>query len=213
MKLAQRHMERDLLFIDPLKALQREIDAFPDADSRGTHQAESVDLQRIGEPKVLLQALILFEGKRSGQIVLVRRKVLAPNEVGGQRIALVGKGVQQTAELDEPPLAGDIAQRRIVLAEEAEPAEHMRITVQMGKFVQMGKGSVEIREKATGAGTILLHGAGSKDSSQDLDLGFEDLVQGELRSLHDIFSGEDKGTRWATARANSCQTSRGAMCT
>ena len=99
------------------------------------------------------------------------------------------------------------------MAEEAEPAEQMRITAQVGKFVQMGKASVEISEKATGAGTILLHGVGPKDSSQDLDLGFEDLVQGELRSLHDIFSGEDKGTRWAMARANSCQTSRGAMCT
>ena len=116
MELTQRHVERDLLFIDPLKTVQREIDAFPDADSRGTHQAESVDLQRIGEPKVLLQALILFEGKWSGQIVLVRRKVLVPNEVGGQGIALVGKGVQQMAELDEAPLAGDIAQRGIVLA-------------------------------------------------------------------------------------------------
>jgi hypothetical protein len=213
MELAHRHMKRELLFIDPLNAVQREIDAFPDADPRGTQQAESIDLQGIGEPKVLLQALILFEGKRSGQIVLVGRKVAGLNEVGGQGIALVGKGMQQTAELDEAALASDIAQRRIVLAKEAKPAEQMRITVQMGKFVQMGKASVEISEKATGAGTILFQGVGPKDSSQDLDLGFEDLVQGELRWLHDIFSGEDKGTRWATARANSCQTSRGAMCT
>jgi hypothetical protein len=35
-------------------------------DPRGPHEAKSVGLQRVGVTEQLLQALILFEGKRSG---------------------------------------------------------------------------------------------------------------------------------------------------
>ena len=126
---------------------------------------------------------------------------------------LVGQVAQHTPELDETRLANEIAQRRVVLAEESEPAQQMRISAQLGKFAQVGKSSVEISQKVAGAGAILFHGRQLEDSGQDLDLGFEELLEGGLRWLHDVFSGVDKGRRWATARAYSRQTSSGASCT
>src|ERR1700722_9226831 len=126
---------------------------------------------------------------------------------------LVGQVPQYTAELDEARLANEIAQRRVVLAEKAEPAEQMRIAARLGKLAQVGKSSVEISEKATDAGAILFHGLRPEGSGQVLDGGFEELDEGGLGSLHEVFSGVDKGRRWATARAYSRQTSSGASFT
>src|SRR5258708_1992439 len=101
----------------------------------------------------------------------------------------------------------------MLLAEEAEPAQQMRISAQLGKFAQVGKFSVEIGEKTAGAGAILFHGLRLEGSGQDVELGFEELVEGGLRWLHDILSGVDNRTRCWTARAYSRQTSSGAICT
>ena len=101
----------------------------------------------------------------------------------------------------------------MLLAEESEPAQQMRISAQLGKFAQVGKSSVEISQKTAGAGAVLFHGLRLEGSSQDLGLGLEELVEGGLRWLHDILSGVDKRTRCWTARAYSRQTSSGASCT
>jgi hypothetical protein len=49
-----------------------------------------VDLEGVGETELLLQVLILFERKRSGEIVVGRRKILMTNEVRRYRMPLVG---------------------------------------------------------------------------------------------------------------------------
>jgi hypothetical protein len=190
-----------------------ESDAFANTDSGGAHEAESIGLQGVGETELLLQALIVLQRKRSWQIVVAWGKVLATNEVWLQEMPLVGQVAQHTPELDETRLPNEIAERRMLLAEEAEPAQQMRISAQLGKFAQVGESSVEISQKVAGAGAILFHGPQLEGSGQDLDLAFEEVVEGGLRWLHDIVSGADKRTRWATARANSRQTSCGAICT
>ena len=121
-ELTQRHMQGHLLFIDRLKAIDGESDAFANTDSSGAHEAESIGLQGVGETELLLQALILLQRKRSGQIGIAWGEILATNEVGLQAMALVGQVAQHTPELDETRLANEITQRRVVLAEEAEPA-------------------------------------------------------------------------------------------
>src|SRR5262245_42088919 len=126
---------------------------------------------------------------------------------GSRRCPWSAKSRNHTPELDETGLTNEIAQRRIVLAEEAEPGWKMRIATQLGKFAQVGESSMEISQKAAGAGAILFYGLRPEGSEQDLDLAVEELVEGGLRSLHDILSGVDKRTRWVTARAYSRQTS------
>jgi hypothetical protein len=144
---------------------------------------------------LLLQALIVVQRKRSWQIVVAWGKVLATNEVWLQEMPLVGQVAQHAPELDETRLANHIAERRMLLTEEAEPAQQVRISAQLGKFAQVGKSSVEISQKAAGAGAILLHGSRVEGSGQVVDMGFEDLVKCGVRSLHDVFSGVDKGRR------------------
>jgi hypothetical protein len=122
MGLTQRHMQGHLLFMDRLQAIDGESDAFAYTDSGGPHEAESIGLQGVGKTELLLQALIVLQRKRSWQIVVAWGKVLATNEVGLQEMPLVGQVAQHTPELDETRLANHIAERRMLLAEEAEPA-------------------------------------------------------------------------------------------
>jgi hypothetical protein len=89
MELAQGHMERYLLFTDRSEAVQGKIDAFADTDSRGSHKAESVGLECADVTELLLQTLILFQRKRSGQITVTSWKVFTTNEVAGKRVSLV----------------------------------------------------------------------------------------------------------------------------
>jgi hypothetical protein len=90
MELTQRHMQGHLLFIDRLQAMDGESDAFANSDSGGAHEAESIGLQGVGETELLLQALILLQRKRSGQVAVAWGEILATNEVGLQDMALVG---------------------------------------------------------------------------------------------------------------------------
>jgi hypothetical protein len=61
MELTQGHMQRHVLFMDRLQAVQRKSDAFADTDSGGPQEAESIGLQGVGETELLLQALILLK--------------------------------------------------------------------------------------------------------------------------------------------------------
>jgi hypothetical protein len=74
--------------------------------------------------------LILLERKRPGQIVVARREILMTNEVGEEGMPLIGQVTQQAAYAEQVKLADSIVRRGILLAEEAEPAEEMRIAAQ-----------------------------------------------------------------------------------
>lgn len=65
------------------------MDAFADADSGGSHEAESIHRQSVGETELLLQLLVFLERKRFGEIVVGGRKILSTNEVGGYEVPLI----------------------------------------------------------------------------------------------------------------------------
>ncbi len=151
-------------------------------------------------------------------------KILATNEVVREGVTIVGQVAQEAANHEQVVLARYSAQsgsrpgasgrgqRRMLLSEGAEPAQQM-LPAQLGEFAQMGKGSVKISEKAADTGAILFHSIWPEGGGQDLNPDFKDFVEGRLRWLHNIFSGKENRTRWATARAYSRQTSCGAICT
>ena len=64
-----------------------------------------------------------------------------------------------------------------MLAEGTEPAQQMGIAVQLGEFVQVGKGSVEISKKVAGAVAIVCHGVRPESSGEELEVGLEVLVE------------------------------------
>src|SRR5207302_2860139 len=138
MELAQRHVKHRLLLADLLQAIQGKIETFTDADSSSSYEAEGIGLQRVVLTELLLQALILVWGKRSGQVMVAKGEVLAANQIRGKGMTVVGQVTQQTAEQDQIQLAGCVAERRPLLAEKAEPAQQMRIATQLGGLMQVG---------------------------------------------------------------------------
>ena len=214
MELAQRHVKHRLLLADLLQAIQGKIETFTDADSSSSYEAEGIGLQRVVLTELLLQALILVWGKRSGQVMVAKGEVLAANQIRGKGMTVVGQVTQQTAEQDQIQLAGCVAERRPLLAEKAEPAQQMRIATQLGGLMQVGEVGVKVSKESMHTRAIFLHRARPEGGGKPLNLGFQDLVQGRWQSLHGILSGTGKvATRCWTARAYSRQTSWGASCT
>jgi hypothetical protein len=67
-QLAQRDVHGPLVWAHLLQAVQRQIEAFADADSAGTREQECIGGQIIGSAQFLLQELILLRRKRTGQV-------------------------------------------------------------------------------------------------------------------------------------------------
>ena len=101
MELAERDVERRFLFTDLLQAIHAKIQTFPDTDSGSAYEAESMSLYGVALPELLLEALILVRGKRPGQVVVAKGKVLATNQIRGKAMTTVGQVAQQTAEQDQ----------------------------------------------------------------------------------------------------------------
>lgn len=176
MELAQRHVERRFLFTDLLQAIHAKIQTFPDTDSGSAYEAKSLGLHGVALPKMLLETLILVLGKRSGQVVVAKGKVLATNQIWRKAMTTVGQVAQQTAEQDEIKLASCIPQRRLLLAKISKPAQQVGIAAQLGKLTYAWEMGVEIGEKSTRTRAIFLHRSRPKGDGQLLHLGFQDVV-------------------------------------
>src|SRR5207302_8606370 len=153
--------------------------------------AEGIGLQRVVLTELLLQALILVWGKRSGQVMVAKGEVLAANQIRGKGMTVVGQVTQQTAEQDQIQLAGCVAERRPLLAEKGEPAQQMRIATQLGGLMQVGEVGVKVSKESMHTRAIFLHRARPEGGGKPLNLGFQDLVQGRWQSLHGILRSEE----------------------
>lgn len=101
MELAERDVERRFLFTDLAQAIHAKIQTFPDTDSSSSYEAESMGLHGVALVQLLLEALILVRGKRPGQVVVAKGKVLATNQIRGKAMTTVAQVTQQTAEQDQ----------------------------------------------------------------------------------------------------------------
>jgi hypothetical protein len=137
-------MERPLIGPHLPQAVQRQIAAFAEADSRSADEQEGIGVEIIGSAEFLLQELILLRGERSGQIAGFGREVFSTNEIGLNRVAIGGQIAQQPADLEEALDAGFVFQRWLLFTEPAEPAEQMRIAAQLGEPTKPGEGGAEI---------------------------------------------------------------------
>ena len=97
-QLAERDMDSPLVWAQLSQAAQRQAGAFADANTGGTHEQKGIGTQIIGSAQFLLQELIVLEGERSGQIVRLRREVLAVDEAVRNGRVLGSKVFQESAE-------------------------------------------------------------------------------------------------------------------
>jgi len=159
------------------QAVQRQIDAFADADSGSPDEQEGIGVEIVGAAQLLLQELIILRGKRSGQIARSWREVFATNELGWKGMAVGGQIVQQAADLEEVTVARSTAERRLLFTEGAEPGEQMRIATQLGEAAKVGEGAAEISQEAVRGRSIVAYGARAEGEGEGADLGLEDLFQ------------------------------------
>jgi len=127
LELTERDMQRPLIHSDLPQTVQREINALADADSGGASKQQRIGGQVVSAAQFLLQQLIVLERKRSWQVSGLGREVLAADEVWRKTMVVGSQIVQQPAETEQKIGAAFVAQRRLLLAQGAEPAEQMGI--------------------------------------------------------------------------------------
>jgi hypothetical protein len=97
-ELAEGDMKCPQFFPHLPQAIQRKIDTLADADSGGADEQQSVGMQIVDVAELLIQPLIVFRGKRLGQITGRGRKIRSMNEAGLEGMAVVDQVLKQTAE-------------------------------------------------------------------------------------------------------------------
>ena len=110
MQFAERDMQGPLVRSEGAQAVQRQINALPDANAGGANEQERIGRQVAGTPPLLLQELIVGRGKRSGQIAGLRWKILEANQAGRNRVAVVGQILEQTTDSAQKIGAGFVRQ-------------------------------------------------------------------------------------------------------
>ena len=101
-----------------------------------------------------------------------------PAESGRTELALRGKVLKQTPEVNQIFPAGTVGQRRVPLFPEAtKPAEQVGISAQFRKCAQLREILLDIGEKTTGTTAIVAYGGRPQSGCERLNTSLEDLQQ------------------------------------
>ena len=87
-QFAEGDMKRPLFASHLPQAVQRQIAAFANADSRSPDEQEGIGVEIIGSAQFPLQESLLLEGKRSGKVARFRRKIFSTNEIALNGLAV-----------------------------------------------------------------------------------------------------------------------------
>ena len=123
-----------------------------------------------------------------------------------------GEVVEQTSQTEQVVFTSLVAQRRILFAQPAEPAEEVSVSAQLRYPPDLRKGRVEIDQKTVGHAAVLGDGVALQSEGESLNMRFENLIETGLGAAHEMWR-VDKRVRFSTARAYSRQTSWGARWT
>jgi hypothetical protein len=121
------------------QAIQTQTDTLADADTCGAHEQQGVGIQVVGATELLLQEPIVLRRKRAGQISRRRREVLRADKVWRNGVAVGSQIVEHPAKTEQIAAAGLVGQRRLMVAEMAEPGEQMRIASELGESAYPGE--------------------------------------------------------------------------
>jgi len=124
-------VQRPSVLSEGPETVQREINAFSNADPGGAGEQQGIRRQVIQAAEFLLQPLILFWGKRSGKILRLRWEILWEDQPGLKGMAVVGEVQEQAPEAKQIYLTSMIGQRRSLLAKATEPPEQVGIAAQL----------------------------------------------------------------------------------
>ena len=91
MKLSEGNVQCPLVGSDLSSAIERQVDAFTNADSSDASEQESIGIQGVCPAQFLLESSVIFRRQGSGKILRARRKIRANNETGWDEMALGGR--------------------------------------------------------------------------------------------------------------------------
>jgi hypothetical protein len=168
-------MERPLFTSHLPQAIQWQMDALADADSRSSDEKKRIGVEIVGTAQFLLQELILLRGKRPGEIAGFWREILSTNEIGLNWVVVGSQIVQQAAEEKEVVDAGFVAQGWLPFTEPAKPTKQMRVAAQFRDLVKLWEGSTEVRQKTARGVSVVVYRAGPKREGERSDLCFKNL--------------------------------------
>ena len=94
-------MQSPLIWCELAQAIQRQSDAFADAQASEAGKQEGIGKQVVGAAEFLLQLLILVGVQRPGEIVWLRREVLPMNQTRLEGVTVGSQIIPQTAPAKE----------------------------------------------------------------------------------------------------------------
>jgi hypothetical protein len=127
--------------------------------------------------ELLLQYSIVLGRKRSGQISRRRREVLRADKVWRNGVAVGSQIVEHPAKTEQIAAAGLVGQRRLMVAEMAEPGEQMRIASELGESAYPGESSVKPGKESSGNAAIISHAVAAQSQSESTEMRFKDLIE------------------------------------
>jgi hypothetical protein len=146
-KFSEGNVQCPLFGPDLPPTIERQVDAFANADSSDASQQESIGIQGVCAAQFLLESPIVFRRHGSGKILRACRKVLGEDKAWLDWMALEGQVIEQPAKTEKALMAGMVTHRRSQLAKPAEPAQHVGIAAELRKSPDLGERFAKITDK------------------------------------------------------------------
>ena len=171
MQLPQRDVQGPLVLIQGAQTIIAQVHTFPNTDTSGPDEQQSVGQKVIPAPEPSIQESIVLRGKWPGQILVATREVLTENQ------AVDLKSCQQAPETKYVTQAGDVRQRMFFLTHPTQPAEDVWITVELGEPVDTRVGGLEVVQETVDGPIILPDSQRSDADGHSSNRSLEDLFQ------------------------------------
>jgi len=108
-QLAQGHVQSPLIAAQVAETIGRQIDGFADAHPGQARQQRGVRKQIVAAAQFQQQAGIVLGGQRPGQELIGAWDILAEQQSGARRKAMIPQQVEKLAQADQVPGAGMLA--------------------------------------------------------------------------------------------------------
>ena len=155
LELSERHENGPLVRPQRAHAIQRQVGAFPDTHAGVALQQQDVAGQIVAAQEFLLNELVLFRGQSTRQSAILARDIVAGEQmIQGWQLAVPGEVLQEAAQSDDDNGESVLKQRRGARLQMSQPAEDMRIALQLFQPGNLGVMGFQVVQKAPKRGMI-----------------------------------------------------------
>lgn len=169
-EFAQGYVDRPLVRAYGVQAVIGEVNTLADAHAGVAEQEEDISGKIVAAHKLLLEDLILFRSKGTGQTVGRARDILTPYQVSKfGKLVCPGQLVEDGTQSDKSSDAGCRSQGRSLCAHARHPSEDVRIATQLLEAGNVGVLSTEIDDEAAQGDVVVALGGRTERGGEGLD--------------------------------------------